>query len=55
MGTFLLKMLGMVIRMMSPELKSYIQSQLPEWRQKANETTNQWDDLLVDFLEGMFA
>lgn len=44
------KMIQLVIKQISPELKAQIITALKEWKVKAAESSNPWDDLIVDFL-----
>lgn len=54
MSKVLIQLVKLVVTSLSPELKSYIKGQLPEWRAKADATSNKFDDVLVGILEALF-
>ena len=46
----LLKLIQMVVKQISPELRDLVKTGLKQWKIKAAATDNPWDDLIVDLL-----
>ena len=50
----MLKGLQIMITMITPELKSYIQKNISEWEEKAKATPNPIDDVIVGMVKSLF-
>lgn len=50
-----LRALQLMITMITPELKSYIQKNIEEWEEKAKATPNPIDDIVVSAIKSIFA
>lgn len=46
----IVKIIEMALKQMSPEIKAEIVKWLKEAKIKASQTSNPWDDILIDFL-----
>lgn len=44
-----------ILQIISPSLRSAIKEGLAAWEQTARDTDNQWDDVIVDLLQAIFA
>jgi len=50
MNEWILKLIGLIISVASPELRKMIETMLTNLEQQAKATKNPWDDILVGML-----
>ena len=43
-----IRVLGAIVRLVSPEIRKLMEDLLTEWYEKAKQTDNPWDDYLVE-------
>ena len=54
MRSLLIKLVFQIIELVTPEIRQTLCEALAELKQKAKNTSNQWDDILVELLIAIF-
>jgi len=49
----LLKLVRLVLTQMSPALREALKAFVADWEAKSRQTSNPWDDVLVDFIKAV--